>query len=116
MQNIIGGMQNNNKRLVRACDKSTIANFPSHEVELEENTCGSSATGCHDQSQPLYGMQIDTNPGQPQPPTHIDDKFADLRMSGSSARERRPFGPAAAGPILMNYQDMRPSRHILRKP
>jgi hypothetical protein len=53
-------MQNDNKRLVRAFDKSTIANFPSHEVELEENTRGSSVTGCHDQSQPIYGMPIDT--------------------------------------------------------
>jgi hypothetical protein len=34
MQNIIGGMQNYYKRLVRAFDKSIIANFPSHEVEL----------------------------------------------------------------------------------
>jgi hypothetical protein len=34
MQNIIGGMQNNYKRLVRAFDKSTVANFPWHNVEL----------------------------------------------------------------------------------
>jgi hypothetical protein len=48
MQNIIGGMQKDYRRLVRAFDKSTIANFPSHEVELGENTRDSSATGCHD--------------------------------------------------------------------
>jgi hypothetical protein len=35
---------------MRAFDKSTIANFPSHEVELEENTRDLSAAGCHDQS------------------------------------------------------------------
>jgi hypothetical protein len=93
MQNIIGGMQNDYRRLVRAFDKSTIANFPSHEVELGENTRDSSAAGCHDQSQPHYGMPIDTYPGQPQPPTHIGDKFADLRMYGPSAYERRPSGP-----------------------
>jgi hypothetical protein len=34
MQNIIVGMQNDYIRLVRAFDKSTVANFPSHEVEL----------------------------------------------------------------------------------
>jgi hypothetical protein len=34
MQNIIGGMQNDYRRLVRAFDKSTVASFPSHEVEL----------------------------------------------------------------------------------
>jgi hypothetical protein len=85
MQNIIGVMQNDYRRLVRAFDKSNIANFPSHEVELGENIRDSSATGCHDQSQPLYGMPIDMYPRQPQPPAHIGDKFADLRMSGPSA-------------------------------
>jgi hypothetical protein len=48
MQRIVGDIQNDHKRLVRALDKSTIAKFPSHEVELREYTCDSSATGCHD--------------------------------------------------------------------
>jgi hypothetical protein len=60
MQLIIGGMQSDYKRLVRAFDKSTIANFPSHEVESGENTCDSSAADWHGQLQPLYGMPIDT--------------------------------------------------------
>jgi hypothetical protein len=81
-------------------DKSTMANLPSHEVELRDYTHNSSATGCHDQSQPLYGMPMDIYPRQRQPPTHIGDKFADLRMSGSSARRRRPSGPMAADPIF----------------
>jgi hypothetical protein len=100
MQRIVGDIQNDHKRLVCALDKSTIANLPSHEVELREYTRDSSATGCHDQSQPLYGMPIDMYPRQQQPPTHIGDKFADLRMSGPSARERGPSGPAATGPIF----------------
>jgi hypothetical protein len=86
--------------LVRAFNKSTVANFLSHEVELRENTCNSSATGCHDQSQPLYGMPMDTCPEQPQPPTHIGNKLADLHMSGSSAREHGPSRPATTGPIF----------------
>jgi hypothetical protein len=65
MQNIIKGMQNDYRRLVRAFDKSTVANFPSHEVELRENTRDSLDTGCHDQSQPLYGMLIHIQSGQP---------------------------------------------------
>jgi hypothetical protein len=48
MQNIVGGMQKDYRRLVRAFDKSTVANFPSHEVKLGGNTRNSSATGCHD--------------------------------------------------------------------
>jgi hypothetical protein len=38
--------------------------------------------------------------GQRQPPTHIDDKFADLGTSGPSARERGPSGPAATDSIF----------------
>jgi hypothetical protein len=88
------------RRLVRAFDKYTVANFPSHEVELGENTHNSSATSCHDQSQPLYGMPLDTYPEQPQPPTHISNKLADLHISGPSARERGSSEPTTAGPIF----------------
>jgi hypothetical protein len=96
MQNIIGGMQNDYRRLVRAFDESNIANFPSHEVELGGNTRNTSATGCHDQSQPLYGMSMDMYPEQPQ----IGSKSADLHMSGPSARDRGPSGPATVRPIF----------------
>jgi hypothetical protein len=77
-----------------------MANLPSHEVELREYTHNSSAIGCHDQSQPLYRMPMDMYSGQRQPPSHIGDKFADLRMSGPSARGRGPSGPAVADPIF----------------
>jgi hypothetical protein len=96
MQNIIGDMQNDYRRLARAFDKSSIANFPSHEVELGGNTRNTSVVGCHDQSQPLYGMPMDTYPEQPQ----IGSKTADLHMPGPSARERGPSGPVMVGPIF----------------
>jgi hypothetical protein len=96
MQNIIGGMQNDYRRLVRAFDKSSIANFPSHEVELGDNIRNTSAIGCHNQSQPLYGMPMGTYPEQPQ----IGSKSADLHMPGPSAPERGSSGPATAGPIF----------------
>jgi hypothetical protein len=96
MQNIIGDMQNDYRRLVRAFDKSSIANFSSHEVELGDNMRNTSAICCHDQSQPLYGMPMDIYPEQPQ----IDSKSADLHMPGPSAREVGPSGPATAGPTF----------------
>jgi hypothetical protein len=111
MQNIIGDMQNDYRRLVRAFDKSSIANFPSHEVELGDNMRNTSAIGCRDQSQPLYGMPMDTYPEQPQ----IGSKSVDLHMPGQSARERGPSGPATAGPIfneLSRQADMHPSHLI----
>jgi hypothetical protein len=61
MQQITGGMKNDYKRLVRAFDKSTVANFRSHEVELGENTRDSSAADCHDQLQPLYRWTTTTS-------------------------------------------------------
>jgi hypothetical protein len=87
-------MQNDYRRLARAFDKSSIVNFPSHEVKVGGNTRNTLAIGCHDQ--PLYGMLMDTYPEQPQ----IDSKSADLHMSGPSARERGPSGPATVGPIF----------------
>jgi hypothetical protein len=93
-------MQKDYRMLVCAFDKSTVSNFPLHEVELRENMHNSSAAGCHDQSQPLYGMPMDTYSEQPQLPTHIDNKLVDLHMTGPSAREHGPFGPATARPIF----------------
>jgi hypothetical protein len=40
---------------------------------------------------------MDTYPEQPQPPTHIDNKLADLHISGPSACEHGPSLPATAG-------------------
>jgi hypothetical protein len=45
-------------------------------------------------------MSIDTYSGQPQPLTHIGDKFTDLHMSRPSAREREPSRLATTGPIF----------------
>jgi hypothetical protein len=39
-------------------------------------------------------------PGQQQPPTHISDKFANLRMSVPTTHEHGPSWPATAGPIF----------------
>jgi hypothetical protein len=113
MQNIIGGMQNDYRRLVCAFHKSSIANFPSHEVELRGNTRNTSAIGCHNQSQPLYGMSMDTYPEQPQ----IGTKSADLHMSGPSDRERGPSGTATAGPIFNELPRHAPEpRHTSQNP
>jgi hypothetical protein len=84
MQQILGGMQDDYKRLARVFDKSAITNFPLHKVETRENTRDSSALNWHDQSQPLYGMLIDKYSRQPQPPAQIGGKSTDLRMTGPS--------------------------------
>jgi hypothetical protein len=62
-------MQEDYKRLAHAFDNSDVANFPSHEGKTRENTRNPLAAIWHDQSQPLYGMSMDTYLGQPHPPT-----------------------------------------------
>jgi hypothetical protein len=107
MQNIIGDMQNDYMRLVRAFDKSSIANFPSHEVELGNNMCNTSAIGCHDQSQPLYGM--------PMAHTLSNCKSA-VNQPICTCPDHPHVSMDRPGLLLMGYPDMHPShsiRHII---
>jgi hypothetical protein len=96
MQHILGGIQKDYKRIVRAFDKSTVANFPSHEVELGEIHVIHRLQVVTTSHNPFYGMPMDTYPEQPQ----IGSKLANLHMSGSSARERGPSGIVMVGPIF----------------
>jgi hypothetical protein len=77
-------MQDDYKSLARAFDKSVVANFPSHEIQTKKNTHDSSTANWHDQSQPLYGISMNTSPEQPQPPTQIGGKSTNLRTVGPS--------------------------------
>jgi hypothetical protein len=72
MQQIIGGMQNDYK--------STVATFPSHEVELGEIRV-------------IHRLQGVMYPGQPQPPLQIGGKTTDLRTTG-------PSGLGSVGPVF----------------
>jgi hypothetical protein len=108
MQNIIGGMQNDYRRLVRAFDKSSIANFPSHEVELGDNMRNTSVIGCHDQSQPLYGMSMDRYPSNSK--SAVNEPICTC-PDHPHVRADRP-GQPRPGPFLMSYPDMHPSHNI----
>jgi hypothetical protein len=104
-------MQNDYMRLVHAFDKSSIANFPSHEVESGGNTCNTSAVGCHDQSQPLYGMPMDTYPSNRKSAVNHPICTCPDRPHVSADRP----GQQRSCPFLMNYQHMCPSHIVLRK-
>jgi hypothetical protein len=106
-------MQNDYKRLVHTFHKSVVANFPPCEIETRENTNDSSATDWHDQSQPLYGMSIDTYPRQPLPPTQIRGKLVDLCTAEPFARERGPSGPMVTSPIFRT-ELLRPAPELPR--
>jgi hypothetical protein len=47
MQRILGGMQEDYKRLGRVFDKSNVVNFPSHEGKTMENTRDLSTANWH---------------------------------------------------------------------
>jgi hypothetical protein len=105
MQNIIGGMQNDYRRLVHAFDKSSIANFPSHEVELGGNMRNTSAIGCHN---PFMGYRW----------THtLSNRKSAVNqpictcLNHPHVSADRP-GQPRLGPILMSYPDMHPSYNI----
>jgi hypothetical protein len=108
MQNIIGGMQNDYRRLVRAFDKSSIANFPSHEVELGGNTRNTSAIGCHDQHNPFMGCRW----------THtLSNRKSAVNQPICTCPDHLPMsadrpGQPQPSPFLMSYPDMHPSHHI----
>jgi hypothetical protein len=87
-------MEEDYKRLPRAFDKSDVTSFPSHEGKTRENTRDPSTANWHDQSQPLYGMSMDTYPGQPQLPAHIG------RKARPPAPECGLSGPAVVGPVF----------------
>lgn len=62
-------MQEDYRKLARVFDKPAITNFPSHDVETKENPQDPSGANGHAQSQPLYGMSINSYTSrQPHPP------------------------------------------------
>lgn len=50
MQQILGGVREDFRRLARAFDKSVIASFPSHDVQTKDNPQDPSAANGHAQS------------------------------------------------------------------
>ena len=95
-------MQEDHRKLVRAFEKSTVPNFPSHNVGTTHDALESSAANGHVQPQPLYGMPLNSYVEKTQPPTQVWKKPADLPMAGPSAHERGPSGPPATGPVYQN--------------
>jgi hypothetical protein len=111
MQNIIGGMQSDFKRLVRAFDKSNIANFPSHEVELGVTRV-------------IHWLQVVTtshNPFMGCRWTHTLSNRKSVANQPICTCPDRPHvsadrpGQQQSGLFLMSYLDMRPSHHTRYK-
>jgi hypothetical protein len=80
-------------------EKSNIPNFSLYDIDVAPTTHNSLATNGLSQTQPSYGMSMNSYAG-PQPPPPIWDKPTILRMAGPSGSKLGLSDPAAAGPVL----------------
>jgi hypothetical protein len=64
----LDGIEETLKKLAHTLEKSTIPSFPSHDI-IVETSLDTSATNGPIQSQPLYGMTLNSYLGQPLPHT-----------------------------------------------
>jgi hypothetical protein len=100
MQQIIGGMQDDYKRLACAFDKSVVVNFPSHEVKTKENAHNSSAANWP-WPIPSTSWDVDEHVSWTTTASYTDwGKSTDLRAAGPSAHEHGLSGLAAADPVF----------------
>jgi hypothetical protein len=104
----IRGVQEDYMRLARAFDKSAITHFPSHDVETKENLQDPLAANEHAQSQPLYGIPMNSCTGQTHPPPPIWEQLVPLRTTGQSSPEARRSSPTAIDSIP-RYKPQRPT-------
>jgi hypothetical protein len=108
MQNIIGGMQSDYRILVRAFDKSNIANFPSHEVELGDTHV-------------IHRLEVVTTSHNPFMGCQWTRTLSNRKLAANQPICTCPDRPDVSayspgqlqsGLFLMSYLDMRPSHHI----
>lgn len=83
------------KKLTCALEKSIVPSFPSHDVDTE-NVLNTSATI---QSQPLYGMSMNSYQGQSLPPPHLMNVATPLGMVKPSAYNLGPSDPIPDRPM-----------------
>jgi hypothetical protein len=64
LEQCMGGVEELLKKLTRILfEKSIVPSFPSHEVAIETTSLDASTTNGSPQSQPLYGMLINSYQG-----------------------------------------------------
>jgi hypothetical protein len=112
MQQVLGGMQEDYRRLVYVFEKSIIPNFPSYDVDTQNGTHNlSDANGCS-QPQPLYGVPMNSCVGQPQPFPPIWDKPTNLHTVKPSGPK---LGLSNQAAVVSIFRD-KPPRSMLGPP
>jgi hypothetical protein len=84
MKQPIGGLEESIRKLTRTLEKSVAPSFPSYETSNRISMPNTSATNGDSQPQPLYGMSMNSYPGQIPPSPSLLGRSAPLDMVGPS--------------------------------
>jgi hypothetical protein len=98
MKQQIVGLEESIRKLTRTLEKFVAPSFPSYETSNGVFMSDASATNGDLQPQPLYGMPMNSYPGQIQPPPSLLGRSAPQNAVGPSEPLPGPFGPYANRP------------------
>jgi hypothetical protein len=100
MKQQIGGLEESIRKLTRSLEKFVAPNFPSYETSNRISMSNTSATNRDSQPQSLYGMSMNSYPGQIPPPPSLLVRSAPLGTVGPSKLLPGPSGPYADRPAF----------------
>jgi hypothetical protein len=100
MKQQIGGLEESIRKLTRTLEKSVAPSFPSYETSNRISMSNTSAINGDLQPQPLYGMPMNSYPGQVPPPPSLLGRSATLDAVGPSELLPRPSDPYTDRPAF----------------
>jgi hypothetical protein len=104
MKQQIGGLEESIRKLTRMLEKSVALSFPSYETSNRIFMSNTSATNGDSQPQPLYGMLMNSYPGQIPPLSSLLSRSASLDAVGPSELLLGQPGPYADRPTFHDGQ------------
>jgi hypothetical protein len=100
MKQQIGGLEESIRKLTRTLERSVAPSFPSYETSNRMSMSNTSATNGDSQPQPLYGMPLNSYPGQIPPPPSLLGRSAPLDTIRPSELLPGQSGPYADRPAF----------------
>jgi hypothetical protein len=100
MKQQIEGLEESIRKLTGTLEKSVAPSFPSYETSNRISMSNTSATNGNSQPQPLYGMSMNSYPGQIPPPLSLIGRSAPLDTVGPFELLPRQFAPYTDRPAF----------------
>jgi hypothetical protein len=100
MKQQIGGLEESIRKLTRTLEKSVAPSFPSYETSNRISMSNTSTTNGDSQPQPLYGMPMNSYPGQVPLPPSLLGRSASLDTVGPSELLPEQSDPCADRPAF----------------